>query len=226
MRNKNVLVVAPHPDDETLGCGGTLLLLKNKGYRIHWLIVTSISEEMGFSKEKVKSRTDEIEKVARAYGFERTIHMGVPASRVDEIPYNQLVSMISDVFKKVKPNLIFLPFYNDVHTDHKVITEASLSCTKWFRFPYVNTVLFYETISETDFNINSSIKKFEPNVFIDISEYIGEKLRIMNVYESEMDEFPFPRSDKALKSLAYLRGSQCGAQAAEAFELQRANVSL
>ena len=226
MSGKRILVIAPHPDDETLGCGGTLLLLKEKGYSINWLIVTSISEKDGFSRARIESRKNEIKLVAKEYNFDNIYNLDIPAAKVDEISKSSLVQMISNVFKQIMPNIIFLPFYNDVHTDHKIIAEASLSCTKWFRYPYVEKVLFYETISETDFNINSTVKKFEPNVYIDVSSYLDKKIDIMNIYESEISEFPFPRSEKAIRSGAYLRGAQCGAQAAEAFELLRAKISF
>lgn len=226
MINKTVLVVTPHPDDETLGCGGTLLLLKNKGYKINWLIITGISEEYGFSNEKVSSRNDEINKIVKRYGFEKVIKLGIQPSRVDEVSKGELVGKISTAFNEIKPNIIFVPFNNDVHTDHKLIAEATISCTKWFRYPFIENVLYYETISETDFNIDSTASRFNPNVYVDISNYLEEKMNIMHIYESEIEEFPFPRSEKAIRSLAYLRGSQSGSEAAEAFELLRANIRI
>ena len=224
MIKESVLVITPHPDDETLGCGGTLLVLKNKGYEVDWLIVTDIYEKNGFSKVTIDSRNKEINKVNEAYGFRNVIRLGVPTSKVDELSKSELVTMISEAFNKLKPNIIFVPFYNDVHTDHKAIAEATISCTKWFRYPFIKKVLYYETISETDFNIDSTASKFKPNVYVDISRNLIKKIDIMNIYATEIDNFPFPRSEKTIKSLAYLRGSQCGAHAAEAFELLRANI--
>jgi LmbE family N-acetylglucosaminyl deacetylase len=224
MSTNCVLVIAPHPDDETLGCGGTLLVLKEKRYSINWLVTTSISEEMGYSRDKVNNRKKEIEIVAKEYGFDNTINLDIPTARVDEISKGVLVKKISDVFMLIKPGIILLPFYNDVHTDHKCIAEAVISCTKWFRHPFIEKVLCYETISETDFNINSTVKRFEPNVFVDISKHLETKIKIMKTYAGEMSDFPFPRSEKAIRSLAFLRGAQCGAEAAEAFELLRAII--
>jgi LmbE family N-acetylglucosaminyl deacetylase len=226
MMQKTVLVVAPHPDDETLGCGGTLMLLKNKGYQINWLIVTDVFEDFGFLKKRVETRNDEIKAVAEIYGFDNVIRLGVPTSKVDELTKGELVSKISNVFNEIKPNMIFLPFVNDVHTDHKLIVEAAISCSKWFRYPFIEKVLYYETVSETDFNIDTTAAKFSPNVYIDISDYLAGKLDAMKIYESELEDFPFPRSEQTIMSLAYLRGSQCGAKAAEAFELLRANIKF
>lgn len=226
MMRKKVLVIAPHPDDETLGCGGTLLLLKDKGYQINWLIVTEVYEKFGFSKDRVSSRNIEIETVSKKYGFENIIRLGIPTAKVDGVAKGDLVSKISDVFNEIKPNIIYVPFYNDVHTDHKLIAEATISCTKWFRYPFIETVLYYETISETDFNVDSTQRSFSPNVYIDISDYLDAKINIMELFESELQAFPFPRSREAIRSLSLLRGSQCGAEAAEAFELLRANVKF
>ncbi len=226
MSTKSILVVTPHPDDETLGCGGTLLLLKNKGYTINWMIVTDIFEKYGFSKDRIKSRNNEIDLVSKMYNFEQVIRLEIPTARVDELSKSDLVGKISKVFSELQPNIIFIPFCNDVHTDHKLIAEATISCTKWFRYPFIEKVLYYETLSETDFNIDTTASNFNPNVYFNISDYLEKKLNIMDIYKSEVGSFPFPRSRKTIKSLAYLRGSQCGYEAAEAFELLRANINF
>lgn len=224
MKKGNVIVIAPHPDDETLGCGGTLLMFKENGYSINWIIITSIFEEQGFLPEKISLRNKEIEKVCECYGFDEVINMQIPTTKVDEISIGTLISNISEIFNKIKPNIILTPFIKDVHTDHRITTEAVISCTKWFRYPFIEKILYYETISETDFNIDPTAEKFLPNVYVDIYKYIDRKIEIMNIYKSEIDEFPFPRSKKAIRSLAYLRGSQSGFEAAEAFQLLRANI--
>ena len=224
--NKIVLVVTPHPDDETLGCGGTLLLLRNRGYQINWLIVTDIFEQFGYPESKIQSRNNEIEKVSKMYEFEHVIRLGIPTTRVDEVSKGELVGKISNVFHCIKPNIIFVPFHNDVHTDHKLIAEAPISCTKWFRYPFIEKVLYYETLSETEFNIDSTSSRFNPNVFVDVTRYLEKKLSIMKLYDSEIDEFPFPRSEKSIRSLAHIRGMQCGVEAAESFELLRANIKF
>lgn len=226
MNGKKVIVISPHPDDETLGCGGTLLALKNKGYSINWLIITGLYKVNGFTEERIESRSNEINNVRKMYGFDEVSDLGIATTKVDSVPVGDLVFSISEVLKKIRPNIVFTPFINDVHTDHKIISEAVISCSKWFRHPYIESVLYYETISETDFNIDSSKRSFCPNVFIDISSYLETKIEILKIYESELAEFPFPRSEKTIRNLAHLRGSQSGSEAAEAFELLRTNIKF
>jgi len=213
-----ILVIAPHPDDETLGCGGTLLRHKNEGDEIYWNIVTGISEENGWSNKAVKERESEIESVASKYGFSEVINFGLPTATIDLIPISELVEKIANIYKKLSPEVIYVPYINDIHTDHQLISKVVQSTIKWFRYPHIKKVLMYETLSETDFNF-SEHKTFSPNVYIDISNFLETKINIMKYYKTEMGEFPFPRSVKNIKALATLRGSQSGFKAAEAFSL-------
>ena len=133
---------------------------------------------------------------------------------------SDLVAAISNVFKAFQPDEVFVPHPSDVHTDHRIVFDAVAGCTKWFRHPSIKRVLSYETISETDFGLGIS-KVFQPNVMIDIEPYLADKLRAMEIYASELSEFPFPRSHKAMQALATLREAASGFVAAEAFELLR-----
>ena len=216
---KEILVISPHPDDETLGCGGTLLGHRDKGDKIHWLIVTEINTRLGYSPEQVDRRCAEIEQVAARYGFSSVHKLNLSTTKLDSIPIGEIIDEISGVFKKVSPEIIYAPYRGDIHTDHRIILDAVASCTKWFRNSSVKRLLSYEVISETDFAINPDLAGFRPNVFIDISKYIETKLEIFKIYTDELGEFPFPRSEKAIRALATLRGAQAGCEAAEAFML-------
>jgi len=208
-----VLVIAVHPDDETLGCGGTLLKHKANGDKIYWLICTSLSKNHKYYKKREK----EIEKVSQMYEFDKVFRLDFPTMRIDEISMSELISAISKVFKKIKPNIVYLPFKNDVHSDHRKIFEAVYSCTKIFRYPFIKKILMMETLSETDFS--DITNSFIPNVFVDISEFLDQKLEIMNIYESEIGKHPFPRSEETIKALAQVRGAQAGVKYAESFML-------
>ena len=217
MKKNVILVVAPHPDDETLGCGGTLLKHKAAGDSIHWLIASGMKESAGFKVDQIQKRSQEIETVAKMYGFDSVTQLNQPAGSLDTVPLGDLVSSIGEVIKKINATCIYLPFSHDAHTDHSVVFKAAWSCSKWFRYPSVKRVLVYETISETDFG--SSLNAFAPNTFINIEPHLNKKIEILNIYASEMGKHPFPRSEHSVRALATLRGATSGFQAAEAFML-------
>lgn len=216
-----VLVVAPHPDDETLGCGGTLLRHIADGDLVHWLIVTDMHTKYGFADAQMSRRRDQIQKVATAFGFAKVHNLGFPPAKLDTLPVGDLVSSIGEIVKEISPTVVYLPFRGDVHTDHAAVFDAAVSCTKWFRYPSIRRILCYETLSETEFGINPEGTKFTPNSFMDITPYIGRKIEIAQMFEGEMGEFPFPRSVEALQALAQLRGVACGCKGAESFMILR-----
>ena len=145
-----VLVLAVHPDDETLGCGGTLLKHKDNGDKVHWLIATDIKESEGYDKQTVKTREDEIIKIERLFDFDSVNRLGLPTTKVDKYSMSELISKISSVINEVKPNIVYLPFKDDVHSDHKYIFDAAYSCTKTFRYPFIKKIYMMETLSETE----------------------------------------------------------------------------
>lgn len=221
---KRHLVVAPHPDDETLGCGGTLLAAHSGGEEIYWLIVTGISQAQGFSAEQVARRAAEIDLVTEAFGFVETIQLDFPTTSLDTIPMGELVAAISQVAKRIEPTDIYLPHRRDAHSDHAVVFDAAIPLSKWFRYESVERVLVYETQSETDFDLSPDSPGFRPNVFVDVSDMIERKIEIAALYQSEFEEHPFPRSFEGIRALATLRGAASGFTAAEAFMLLRQRI--
>ena len=214
------IVIAPHPDDEVLGVGGTLMRRKAEGGKIAWLIVSRITSEAGWSDDKIKQRADEINRVSVLFGFDSVFELNFPTTQLDQVSMSDLVAAISNVFKTFEPEEVFVPHPSDVHTDHRIVFDAIASCTKWFRYPSVKRVLAYETLSETDFGLGTN-QAFRPNVFVNIEPYLAGKLQAMDIYVSELGAFPFPRSHEAIRALATLRGAASGVKAAEAFELLR-----
>jgi N-acetylglucosamine malate deacetylase 1 len=214
-----VVVVAPHPDDETLGCGGTILRHKADGNQVFWLIITNIDEVHGWDKEVVERRQKEIAEVADLYKFDKVIKLNFPTTTLDALPVSTLIQAVSEVFNEIKPELVYLPNRTDVHTDHQVTFQAVWSCAKFFRAPYVKRVLIYETVSETDFTPPSHEGIFSPNVFVDITPYFEKKLEIFQKYRSEVMDPPFSRSLESIGALAKVRGSRIGVCFAESFML-------
>lgn len=212
-----VLIIAVHPDDETLGCGGTILKHKEFGDDVHWLILTNINDEEVWGLERIKQRQKEIELVGEKYGFLETIKLDYDTTKLDELLLGVLIQKISEVIKKIKPEIIYLHNRSDVHTDHRISFDAIISASKSFNNPFIKKILMYETISETDFAPALNENAFIPNYFVDISKFIEKKIEIINIYSSELKEHPFPRSEKNIIALATYRGAQCNSEYAEAF---------
>jgi len=210
-----VLIVAVHPDDETLGCGGTLLKHKFNGDEIHWIICTQVSHKDNFYSVREK----EIEKVSKLYNFNSISNLKLKTMQVDEYSMSYLIEKISNIINKIKPNIIYLPFKGDIHSDHRKIFEAAYSCTKSFRYPFIKKIYMIETLSETEFAPSTKEDSFIPNVFVDISNFIDQKIAIMKIFKSEMDEHPFPRSERNLRALGTLRAATAGCEYAESFML-------
>tara|TARA_B110000444_G_C18788391_1_gene571186 strand:+ start:114 stop:782 length:669 start_codon:yes stop_codon:yes gene_type:complete len=215
---KNILVIAPHPDDETLGCGGTILRHIKNGDQVSWVIITSITKEGGWTADDIKTRNQEIKEVILKYKFKSVHKLEIPSTKIDTIPLSEIIKKLGILYKDIEPEIIYIPNINDVHTDHQIIAKASLSVGKWFRHNYIKKILMYETLSETEFNFQRG-KGFQPNYFMKIDNFMAKKIKIMNIYKSELKVHPFPRSEKSMTALALLRGSQSGFKFAEAFEL-------
>jgi N-acetylglucosamine malate deacetylase 1 len=218
-----ILAIAPHPDDETLGAGGFLLRAVEAGIQVHWLVVTGITTEQGWPREKVERREKEIAAVAEAFGFAGVHRLNQPSARLETIPLGDLVSAIGAVVTTVEPTILLVPHRGDAHSDHHVVYDAATACAKWFRYPTVNWVMVYETLSETDAGLFSS-DPFLPNFYVDISSQLEKKLHITAMFGDEIGTFPFPRSLEAVSALAKVRGAASGSKAAEAFMLLRGRV--
>lgn len=214
-----VAIIAVHPDDETLGCGGTILKHRASGDDINWIIATDMKESDGFNLNQIKSRNDEISKVGNLYGFNSVHRLGLSSTKVDQYPMSEIISKISLIFNEIRPNIVYLPYSGDIHDDHQIISKATLSCTKSFRYPFVKSIYMMETISETEFAANNQSLGFVPNVFNDISDFMDQKLQIMKNYKNELGKHPFPRSERNIVSLATFRGASSGCNLAESFML-------
>jgi N-acetylglucosamine malate deacetylase 1 len=216
---QNILVVSVHPDDETLGCGGTLLKHKKDGSILNWLIITNAIADDGWNPQIIENRQKEIIEVSRLYGFEKVIKLDFPTTRLDEVPFSSIIAKVSNAIKEIEPNVVYINNRSDIHSDHKIAFNAVMSCTKTFRYPFIQRICMYECLSETEFAPALTENVFVPNVFVDITDYIDKKLEIMSVFASEVMPDNLPRSYNAIKALAAYRGSRIGVEYAEAFSL-------
>lgn len=212
-----ILVVSPHPDDETLGAGGSLLRFAGEGNELYWLIATEAGERLGWSKERMHTREDEIGRVTEAYGFSAVENLRLPATELDRLPGGDVIDKIRESIARIQPELVLLPDRNDAHTDHAVVFDCCMSVLKAFRCPSVKKIWTMEILSESNFG--NPYRHFAPDLYVDISETIERKIGIMKIYASELGQHPFPRSEESIRALATLRGAEAGCRYAEAFHV-------
>lgn len=220
---KKVLTIAPHPDDETLGTGGAMLKHKDLGDEIYWALITNRIRDFDYKSKKNNTsdindnnRQQEIDKVSELFGFDGIFQLDFPDMFLDNIELSKIIYKLQEIVQSIKPEIVYVPFYNDIHTDHQVVFKAAIASTKNFRAPFIERVLMYEIPSSTDFAIG---RQFNPNTFIDIGNYFEKKLEIYSVYKSEILKSPFPRAFDSLRAYSRTRGARCGCRYAEAFEL-------
>lgn len=218
----NVLVISVHPDDETLGCGGTLLKHHSQGADLYWLIVTAPSPT-AYTPEFIAAASAQVEHVARAYDMTQYWRLNFPSAHLDTTPQLELMSKLRAVIEQARPEIVYLVHAGDVHTDHHAVFTAALSVLKPFHMAKwgVRRILSYETLSSTDAAPPQIARAFVPNVFVDISPFIDRKSEIMRTYETEAQSALLPRGDSAIRALARVRGATIGVEYAEAFMLLR-----
>lgn len=218
---EKILVVAPHPDDETLGVGATLLKHKAAGDQLYWLIMTDMTGDPHYAEVLQQQRKQEIASVAKQYGFQETIQLPFPPARLDHPPMADVVGRVADVISTIRPSTVYVVHRGDAHSDHRITFDAVMAATKPFRATSVRRVLSYETPSETEMGPALAASAFVPTCFVDVSATFAEKLRILESYHSEIGAHPFPRSLQTLTALAQWRGSTANVPLAEAFMLLR-----
>lgn len=217
----SILFISVHPDDETLGCGGTILKHKKNNDEIYWLIITGVSTELGYSKDFIDKRKKQVLDVSRAYGFKDVINLNFPAAKLYNVDFSLLLDKISETIQKIKPHTVYTVNRSDIHTDHQIAAKAVMSSLKSFRAAFVKRLLMYECLSETEIAFPLPENVFIPNSYSDITEFIDDKIKIMEIYSSEVQQPPYPRSLENIKSLARFRGASVSAYYAEAFMLLR-----
>tara|TARA_Y100000590_G_scaffold456493_1_gene607201 strand:+ start:1098 stop:1781 length:684 start_codon:yes stop_codon:yes gene_type:complete len=222
---KNVLIVAAHPDDEILGCGGTIAKYKNK-YNFYCLFLTDgVSSRSNGSTQlnkEIKERIFSAKKAAKIIGIKKIFFGNFPDNSLDSIPRLNVIKYIEKYIKIVKPYKIYTHNPFDLNIDHSIVSKAVVTATRPFKsnLQIVNELLFFEIPSSTEWNFGSK-NFFRPNVFEDIKKNIRIKLKALKCYKSELKKYPHPRSLKGVKVYSEFRGITSGLENAEAFILSR-----
>lgn len=221
---KRVLIVAAHPDDEILGCGGTVARLVKIGYEAYTLVlgegITSrdsnkIEEEQ--KKELNKLRKD-AERANKLIGVKEIIVHNIADNRFDSVPLLSIVKIIEKYKERIKPEILFTHYKDDLNIDHQITYQAVLVATRPIPTETVKEIYSFEVLSSTEWNFPLS---FSPDVFYDISDTISIKTKAMAQYKSEIRDFPHPRSIKNIELNAKNWGVKIGVNMAEAFKTVR-----
>ena len=215
-----VLVVAPHPDDEVLGCGGVIARHVSIGDDVYVVVVSKGAADV-FPQALVDQVRQEAVVANKLLGTKRMFFLDFPAPRLDSVSTSTLAGALQDVIVQVQAATVYLPHHGDIHGDHKAAYWATLVASRPNGGFLPRRLLCYETPSETEWGAPIASDAFVPTVFADISKYLGVKLEAMKCYASQLAPSPRARSLASIEALARVRGSAIGVAAAEAFSLVR-----
>ncbi len=218
-----VLVVAPHPDDEVLGAGGTIARLSDQGCNVHVAIVT-LGRVPKFTQEQTNHVRAEAAAAHAHLGVAETHWMDFPAAELAEHPHSAVNAALGNLVHELAPGLVLAPHPGDIHMDHQLTFLSTLVASRPHQQTYPTTIAAYETLSETNWNAPYLTPPFVPNVFVDISETLTRKLEAFQMFASQVKQPPHERSVASLNALATLRGATVHRKAAEGFVLIRSVV--
>lgn len=221
-----VLVIAAHPDDEVLGCGGTAARLSREGHELHFAIlgegITSRHSQRDHADADQLARLHRQAHAAAAkVGVRNVVLHSLPDNRLDTVPLLDVVKIVEDLVSRIEPEIIYTHHAGDLNVDHGVIHRAVLTATRPVAGQTVREIYAFEVPSSTEWAFQRIEPSFRPNVFVDVTGTLDAKIAAMECYESEARKFPHPRSPEALRAIAMRWGSVVGCGAAEAFELVR-----
>jgi len=216
---KKILIVAAHPDDEVLGCFGTVAKLIKKGYKAYTLILgEGKTSRDNFNKKELEKIKNEIIKANNIIGIEKIFIEHFPDNRFDSVNLLDIVKVVEKVKNEIKPDIIFTHFQNDLNIDHQITYKAVITATRALKNESVKEIYSFEILSSTEWNYPLS---FNPDVYFDISSTVELKLKAMSEYKSELREFPHPRSLEGIKLNAKYLGMRVGRDYVEAFKCVR-----
>lgn len=223
---QNVLVVAAHPDDEVLGCGGTLARLSGEGCAVHVLVLADgESSRVGSPAEMppalLAARRAAARTAGEILGCASVDLRDLPDNRLDSIPQLDVIKIIEACIDRIKPATVFTHHGGDVNIDHRIIHEAVLAACRPQPGSTVKELYFFEVPSSTAWRTAASGHPFEPNRFVDVTTSLPAKLKALEAYADEVRPFPHARSVRAVEALARWRGATAGVEAAEAFVVGR-----
>jgi LmbE family N-acetylglucosaminyl deacetylase len=217
---KNVIVISAHPDDETFGAGGTIAKLSSNGIRVELVIYTKAFAPE-WDEAEIHIRKKEALAAAKVLGIKDVHFLEYHTTRLDVTPLRDLINDLTQILNKMKADTLFIPYSGDMHQDHRRLFEVGVSVAKPTPEQVLKRILTYETLSSTEFGAPFFEKPFIPNYYVNISNFLDDKIAAVSCYKLELRKFPHPRSIEGVKTKAKARGMEVGIEAAEAFKILR-----
>ena len=220
----SILVIAAHPDDEILGCAGTLAKA-SKNHDIHILImgegITSRFDKKEAHKDKIEKLHLDVLNASKMLGVNEPSILNLPDNKFDTVPFLEIVKLVEKSIRQHRPKVIFTHSAGDLNIDHSIVHRAALTATRPMSDCFVKEIYAFEIPSSTEWSFNQFVSSFNPNYYVDITDTLEIKLKVCEIYETEIRPYPHPRSIEAVKALAHFRGSTAGLKAAEAYKVIR-----
>lgn len=222
--SKKVIVIAPHADDEILGCGGTMAKHINQGDVVYVAVMTNahVGAPELFSKQSIQQVREEAQQANDFLGVKELFFFDLPAPQLEQYPQYKIANCINKLIKKLKVDVVYIPHKGDLHMDHGAIYNATVVATRPSADQSVKEIYVYETLSETEWGHPTPDACFIPTVFNKLTKNeLEKKLNAMEKYQSQLKPFPNSRSIEVIRSLAHLRGATVSCEQAEAFMMVR-----
>jgi LmbE family N-acetylglucosaminyl deacetylase len=224
---KTILVIAAHPDDEVLGCGGTIARLTSEGSNVYTLIlgegVTSRDRKRDLAKREneIAELKKQAENANRILGVKKVYTFDFPDNRFDSVPLLDIIKTIEKIKEDIKPDIVFTHHHGDLNIDHQITFKAVMTAFRPTKDQSVREIYSFEIPSSTEWNAPSSLTYFMPDYFVDVNKSLEIKINALKEYKMELRDFPHPRSLRAVELNAEQWGVKMGFEAAEAFKTVR-----
>lgn len=216
---KNISFIVAHPDDETIGCGGTILKKINEGHQINLLILSNGISSRSEKKKDLIFRKKNFEKVIRNYKIKNYEILDFPDNKFDTVPLLKIIKVIENFLRKNRSSEVFTHYYDELNIDHRITSKAVITACRPKPNSLIKKLFFFEVLSSTDWNFNNNT--FRPNYFEDVSKFTQKKIKLLKLYKNEILKGNHTRSLKNIIRLSEVRGASVGIKNAEAFIIYR-----
>ena len=221
MNKKNILVIAAHPDDEILGCGGTIDKFRKLNFNLYTLILGAGIDSRGIKKDnelKKKKLLEQCIKANKYLGVKEIYFENLKDNNFENYDLLKIIKIIEKYINIIKPFIIFTHSNSDLNIDHRITFQSTLTACRPQKNSFVRKLYSYEVPSSTEWSFGKISQNFQPNYFVNIEKNIKNKIKSLKFYKSELREFPHPRSIKNIQNISSVRGSSVGLKNAESFE--------